>query len=247
MRVALIADIHGNLAALDATLEAIHGEAVDMVVCLGDVAATGPEPCAVLDRLRELACPTVMGNADAELLADPPDLNELDDDSRKIAEISAWATAQFNDRDRDFLHAFQPTMSLDLGAAGLLLCCHGSPRSYDDEIRASTPDEELDFLLANVDARLIAGGHTHTRMLRHWRGREAINPGSVGLAYDHRPDGSVRVPPWAEFAILTASANAISIGFRRVPYDIKATVRAMIENGMPHAEWWSKDWVTGHR
>lgn len=246
MRVALIADIHGNLAALDATLEALQGESVDMVVCLGDVAALGPEPCGVLGRLRELACPSVMGNADAELLA-PLDLNDLDGDARKFAEMSNWAAAQFDEDDRGFVGAFQPTLTIDLGSAGLLLCCHGSPRSYDDVIRASTPDEELDLLLADLDAQIIAGGHTHTRMLRHWRGREVINPGSVGLAYDHRPDGSVRVPPWAEFAILTASANAISIDFRRVPYDIKATVRAMIENGMPHAEWWSKDWVTGHR
>ena len=176
MRVALIADIHGNLAALDATLEALQGESIDMVVCLGDVAATGPEPCAVLDRLRELACPTVMGNADAEFLADPPDLEELDDDSRKIAEISAWASAQFNEDDRGFLSAFQPTLTIDLGSAGLLLCCHGSPRSYDDVIRASTPDEELDLLLADMDAQIIAGGHTHTRMLRHWRGHGGDQP-----------------------------------------------------------------------
>jgi putative phosphoesterase len=245
MRVALISDIHGNLAALDATLEALQGESIDMVVCLGDVAATGPEPCAVLDRLRGLACPTVMGNADAELLAAPRDPGNLDEDSRKIADISAWAAAQFDDDDRTFLCAFQPTLTIDLGSAGLLLCCHGSPRSYDDVIRASTPDEELDFLLANTDAQIIAGGHTHTRMLRHWRSHEVINPGSVGLAYDHRPDGTVRVPPWAEFAILSADAHAVSIAFRRVPYDITATVRAMTENGMPHAEWWAADWVMG--
>ena len=245
MRVALISDIHGNLAALDATLDVLQRESLDMIVCLGDVAATGPEPCAVLNRLRELACPTVMGNADAELLAAPRDLEDLDDDSRKITEISAWAAAQFNEDDRNFLCAFQPTLTIDLGPAGLLLCCHGSPRSYDDIIRSSTPDEELDFLLANADAPIIAGGHTHTRMLRHWRGREVINPGSVGLSYDHRPDGSVRVPAWAEFAILSADGRAVSVDFRRVPYDLAATVRAMTERGMPHAEWWAADWVMG--
>lgn len=245
MRIGLISDIHGNLAALDATLEALQSETIDMFVCLGDVAATGPEPCAVLDRLRGLACPTVMGNADAELLAEPRNLDDLDDDSRKIAEISDWAAAQFDDDDRELLCAFQPTLTIDLGGAGLLLCCHGSPRSYDDIIRASTPDEELDFLLASADAQVIAGGHTHTRMLRHWRGREVINPGSVGLAYDHRPDGVVRVPPWAEFAILTAGTNAVSIDFRRVSYDVASTVRAMTERGMPHAAWWAADWALG--
>ncbi|MDF2762999.1 MAG: metallophosphoesterase [Thermomicrobiales bacterium] len=66
---------------------------------------------------------------------------------------------------------------------------------------------------------------------------------SVGLAYQFFPDGSVRVPPWAEFAMLSeADPGVVSIDFRRVPYDRDATVRAMIECEMPHAAWWTADW-----
>jgi predicted phosphodiesterase len=75
--IALIADIHGNFAALDAVLDALNTEPPDQIVCLGDVAATGPQPQEVLRRLRGLGYPVVMGNADAELLDVAPLLPRL--------------------------------------------------------------------------------------------------------------------------------------------------------------------------
>ena len=65
--IALIADIHGNLPALDAVLEELEREGVDQILCLGDV-AVGPQPTETLERVRELGCPVVMGNWDAYFL-----------------------------------------------------------------------------------------------------------------------------------------------------------------------------------
>jgi putative phosphoesterase len=240
MKIALIADIHGNLAALDAVLAAIAEERPDRTICLGDVAAMGPQPREVLARLRELAIPVVMGNADAELL-DPSPMPDDSADARKIKAMTVWAAAHLDAADRAFLASFQPTLEIALGTRRLL-CCHGSPRIFDDVITATTPDDDLAPLLAGVDADLVAGGHTHVRLLRAFQGRELSNPGSVGLAFELLPDGSVRVPPWAEFAILSSTDDAVSIDFRRVPYDRDATLRAMHEREMPHTEWWSADW-----
>ena len=241
--IALIADIHGNLAALDAVLDALQAEPPDQIVCLGDVAATGPQPHEVLRRLRELGCPMVMGNADAELLDVSFPALETDEDTRRIMDISRWCAAQLDDADRAFLASFQSTVEISLGDEKRLLCCHGSPRSYDDVIVTTTSDDEIDGMMSRQDATIITGGHTHIRMLRAYRGQEIVNPGSVGLAYQFLPDGSVRVPPWAEFAMLSQSdAGAVSVNFRRVPYDRDATVRAMTEHEMPHAAWWAEDW-----
>jgi predicted phosphodiesterase len=242
MKIALIADIHGNLGAFDAVLAEITREQPDQIVCLGDVAAEGPQPHEVLVRLGELGCPVVLGNADAELLDLPAEASAENEDARKILEISRWGAEQLDDADKAFIASFRPIVEIDLGAAGTLLCCHGSPRSFDDVIRATTPDDELTPMMAGTAAMVQAGGHTHIRMLRSWRGREIVNPGSVGLAYQFFPDGSARVPPWAEFAMLTADDGAVSLDFRRVAYDRDATVRAMVERGMPHAAWWSADW-----
>jgi predicted phosphodiesterase len=242
MKIALIADIHGNLAALEAALDAIARERPDRIVCLGDVAATGPQPREVLARLRALACPVVMGNADAELLA-PPTTASTDEDTARVDDIVRWGAAQLDDDDRAFIASFPATVETALGAAGRLLCCHGSPRSYDDIIGPTTPDEALAEMLAGQEAEIIAGGHTHSRLLRAFHDREIVNPGSVGRAYQFFPDGSARVPPWAEFAILTATAQGtLDVEFRRVAYDQAATMRAIVERGMPHAAWWSADW-----
>ncbi|HEX5442031.1 MAG TPA: metallophosphoesterase family protein, partial [Ktedonobacterales bacterium] len=72
-KIAIIADIHGNLPALEAVLAAVAAEGVERIVCLGDVATLGPQPREVIARLRTLGCPVVMGNTDAILLAPQPD------------------------------------------------------------------------------------------------------------------------------------------------------------------------------
>lgn len=184
-----------------------------------------------------------MGNADAELLDGAPPGPETDEESRRLADISRWCAAQLDDADQAFLASFQLTVEISLGEERSLLCCHGSPRSYDDVIVATVPDDALDTMIAGREATVIAGGHTHIRMLRTHREREFVNPGSVGLAYQFFPDGSLRVPPWAEFALLSQTdAGAVNVDFRRVPYDRDATVRAMTDREMPHAAWWAVDW-----
>ncbi|MFN8592252.1 MAG: metallophosphoesterase family protein [Thermomicrobiales bacterium] len=241
MRLALIADIHGNLSALDAVLAALQQERLDTIICLGDVAASGPYPREVLHRLRDLTFPVVMGNADAELLA-PGAMPDESEDERKIKEISRWAADQLDAADRGFIASFRPSVEIDLGPGTRLLCCHGSPRNFNDAILAGTADDDLAAMFVGIGGQIVASGHTHIRMLRSWRDKELVNPGSVGLAYQFKADGAVRVPPWAEFAILAWHDGVTSVDFRRVAYDQDATVRAMTERGMPHATWWSADW-----
>ena len=76
MPYALLADIHGNLPALEAVLEELDGFGIREGIVLGDVAQGGDEPAAVLDRLAELAWPVILGNADHFLLEVPTETNE---------------------------------------------------------------------------------------------------------------------------------------------------------------------------
>lgn len=244
MRVGIIADLHGNVVALDAVLAALRRDGVDRLVCLGDIAA-GPQPRQVLARLRALGCPTAMGNADAELLTPPDPATAADEDARRWADIARWCAGELSADDRATLRGFPPTIEVQLGAAGALLACHGSPRSFDEAIRPTTPDPELDEMLANVAATIVAAGHTHLQGVRRHRDLILLNPGSVGLPLDRLPPASpVRNPPWAEYAVVTAADGALGLDLRRVPFDAARFVDATLASGMPHAAWYVADWET---
>jgi predicted phosphodiesterase len=76
MRIALISDIHGNCFALDTAVADLQVQAVDQIICLGDTLQGGAQPAETAWRLQALACPTVMGNGDAWLLAEENDTAE---------------------------------------------------------------------------------------------------------------------------------------------------------------------------
>jgi predicted phosphodiesterase len=242
MRIALVSDIHGNLVAFNAVLDDLARERIDQLICLGDIAAFGPQPAEVVARLRDLGCPVVMGDTDATLLA--ADAPATDETLRRLQEIDRWGAARLTPTDRDYIGAFPSTLSLTLDTNVSLLCYHGSPRSFKDRIHATTSADELEEMFAGMKARLYAGGHTHIQMLRRHSEAMVLNPGSVGLAYDRLPSpgASVRNPPWGEYAILTAAGARFSVDLRRVPFDVSAPRRAARENDMPYAEWWCAEW-----
>lgn len=230
MRVALISDLHGNLTALETVLEDVRRERPDRVVCLGDVAATGPQPRETVERLRDAGCPVVMGNADDELLR-PLSVAKADDDARKVAEIDRWCSDQLFAEHLDFIRGFQPTLNVSLGPDHTLLCFHGSPRSFDDVIVAATPDGELDRMILGHEATVMAGGHTHEQLLRRHGETTLINPGSVGLG-----------PPVAGYALVSSGDGRLDVEFRRLPLDVGETRRVALDSGMPHARWWAGFW-----
>jgi predicted phosphodiesterase len=221
----------------------LAGEAIDRVVCLGDVAATGPQPRQVVARLRSIGCQVVMGNADAELLTPPAAAADSDDDAGRVAAISRWGAAQLAADDLDYLGSFQPTVTVVLGADVAIHCCHGSPRSFDEPIAATTPAGELDAMLNGVTATIVAAGHTHVQLIRRHREVVLLNPGTVGLACAPLPPaGPTRNVPWAEYAVVSADGGRCGIELRRVPFDLAALTAATRASGMPHAEWWIADW-----
>ena len=243
MQIALISDIHGNLPALKAVLAELKAEGINQVVCLGDVALFGPQPAQVLGLLRELECPVVMGNTDAWALAPRP-IEVRDEDSHRFYEVELWGARQLSPSDLDYVRCFQPTVELPLGRGTKLLCYHGSPRSNADVLLSTTSDDELQPMLSGFQATVMAGGHTHAQMLRRFGKAMLINPGSAGLPIEPAlSTGRVRHPPWAEYAVVAYQAGGLRIEFRRTPFDSAALVQDALACGMPHADWWVRDWT----
>jgi putative phosphoesterase len=238
MRIGLFADIHGNLIAFDTLLAALARMEVNDLICLGDVAALGPQPREVIARLRELRCPVVMGNTDAWLL--DPALAE--GSSTPVLAISEWCKTQLSADDLAYMGTFAPTLARTLPGGAELLCFHGSPRSFDDPITATTPAESLDAMLDGTDAAIMVGGHTHIQMMRRHRGTRIINTGSVGLPGIGAVTPYNRDVHWAEYAVLDADGDHTAITLHRTPLDVAEMIRVSRASDMPEFAWWSSLW-----
>lgn len=237
MRIAVVSDIHGNALALDALLADLSGERIEHGVCLGDAIQGGAQPAAVVARLRELAWPVVMGNADAWLLSGVETGAEGPPSAYQLA-VRDWSLAQLSVDDRAFIAAFRPTVEFDLPGGTPLLCAHGSPKSFDDIILPEMGDAGVLDLLGPTGGAIVCGGHTHTQQFRPLGDRFWFNPGSVGLPFRRDlSDDPSRVGRWAECAVLTVEEDGRTrLEFRRIPYDVERLIESIRASGIPEPE-----------
>jgi predicted phosphodiesterase len=239
MRTALVSDVHGNAVALEAVIADLERDPVDQVVALGDMLQGGPQPAEVADRLVGLGWPVVLGNADAFLL-DPQAGSEPAPEAALAGRV--WSLEQLGAERIEVIRSFVPTVERPLGDGRTLLGFHGSPSSFEDFLLPTTPEGVFRALVEGADAAVLAGGHVHLQFVRRIGDAVFVNPGSVGLSYDHgQPADDFRVDPWAAYAVVSvdAGAGAIEVAFRRVPLDVEAIVAATRASGMPDADTWT--------
>jgi predicted phosphodiesterase len=248
VRLALLSDIHGNLAALDAVLREITAIGVDRTWVLGDHVALGPEPVAVLERLASF--PDVVlsrGNTDRHVVdgdLPPPTVKDAQRDAAlvpRVAEAAAsfgWTRGMLTAAGRlDQLAALPLELRAELPDGTRLLGVHASPGRDDGPgLRPDQPDEELDRLLSDAAADLVVTGHTHVHLDRSHRGARLFNLGSVALP----PPAELR----ASYAILDADTQAYRLERRLVAYDHGA-VRAAIARAAPPGAPWQAGFYVG--
>jgi predicted phosphodiesterase len=237
MRWAILSDIHGNLPALEAVLQAIEAESIEHVVQLGD-ALSGPLwPAETADRLMTLDWPAIAGNHERQVLTLL--LERMGPTDRHAAE-------RLNESQRAWMRALPATRWLD----DAVFCCHGTPASdlvYLMEtvtpafgqhgskgIRAASAAEMTERLGTTV-APVVLCGHSHVPRLVRVGATLVVNPGSVGLqAYDddlpHRHDVETG-SPLARWAVLERRAGGFGVALRATPYDHERAARQAEANG----------------
>jgi len=218
VRVAVLSDIHGNLPALEAVLEAVARESPGLVVVCGDV-ASGPLPVETLDLMMDVRDAKFLhGNADRSLVS-------AYDGAPKPAlpgPAADWAASQLSRTHRDFLASFPDTVRLEIDGLGRVLFCHGSPRSDLEIMTAATPEARMLEFIAGVNADVVVCGHTHMQFDRQVGGVRVVNPGSVGMPYG---------AGGAHWAMLGPD-----VAFRRTSYDPEAAARRIRQSSWPGAE-----------
>jgi predicted phosphodiesterase len=236
MRYLILSDIHSNLTALNAVVDAAEGR-WQKAVCLGDLVGYGPDPNGVIDRIQELGAVTIRGNHDKAIagLMEGEEFNP-------IAQFAVqWSRDQLRPENRTYLEELpQGPHSIENFSI-----VHGA--LHDEDEYVVTPALAVDGLLS-APTPLTFFGHTHIQGGFTYRDdnigvlhmkpatgkhfatltleegtRYLLNPGSIGQPRD----GDSR----AAFAIFDKDKSLVE--FWRVPYDIEAVQQQMTREGLP--------------
>lgn len=223
MRLALLADIHGNLPALEAALAEIETLRPDLLVVAGDIVDGGPDSAACWRRVKSLGCPVIRGNHERYVFDYGTPRADPAWSSPQFAPLR-FARAELDDGEVAGLAALPPHWSDP--AWPELLVVHASLRGDNDSIFPYTPDVLLEPMFPGLDpaVKLIVRGHNHVCSTREWAGRRIVTTGSVGLPQDGNPA--------AQFLLLERGAGGEwTARHRAVRYDVGATLRRFRESG----------------
>mgnify|MGYP001215447395 CR=1 FL=1 len=243
MKIAAIADIHGNIDALEAVLADIEQHQPDLIVNLGD-SLSGPLAAGeTAARLLSLRLTTVRGNHDRALV------------DRPFEDMGDWEKPIFGELSDEHLQWIRDMPSAAVVAQEVYLC-HATPKNDEvmwleellDNGRFTLRGQtEIEALAAGVTYPLILCGHSHVaRSVMLADGRLIVNPGSVGcpgFAYhvpvDHKLETAT---PFACYALIEKTEMGWTPTFRQVRYDTSRMVKMARERGY---EDWASVLATG--
>jgi len=212
MRIGIIADVHANLPALEAVLEALEAANVDTYLCAGDLVGYGPWPNECVERVAALPGLCVAGNHD--LIA----TGRLGDGRcEPLARTTlAWTREHLGSDARAYLEALPLSARLDD-----VLLAHGSPEDPERALTAARAEEALESL--DPDVRVLVVGHTHRPLSVSAGSARLLNPGAVGQSRELRVRARALVLDRA-----TGDAR-----FLAVRYDTARVRRALAVAGLP--------------
>jgi putative phosphoesterase len=222
-KIGLLADIHGNLPALNAVLRDGEERGVTTYLNAGDNLGNGPMSVDIMERLAVPNIINIKGNYDQTILdvisGEGKETRDHKDPKRTIDEITS---KYLPDEWAERLGGWGDEARLRIGGKDVLLT-HASPSSSIEKVDDSTEGSRLISLARMARADIVIFGHSHVRFDREIEGVHFINPGSVG-----RPsDGD----PRASYAIWDTEEGTVE--FRRLPYPINDLLDRMVDAGLP--------------
>jgi predicted phosphodiesterase len=229
VRIAVVSDIHGNRTAFEAVLADLRQTAPDLILHGGDLADGGASPVEIVDRVRDLGWPGVVGNTD-EMLFRPESLTEFASQLPKLqpmfATIGEMAAATREALGEERLGWLRELPRMQVRAPMALV--HASPGSPWRAPAPEASDAELESVYAPLGQPVAVYGHIHRSYIRSVNGMAVVNTGSVSMSYD----GDRR----AAYLLLDGSSPTI----RRVEYAVDREVKALAGCSLPHSDWVAK-------
>lgn len=218
MKLAIVSDVHGNLAALDSVIKDLADVKPDLIVHGGDLALNGPRPAECVDRIRELGWPGIVGNTDQALWTLPETLPE---GARHIFGVMAAATTIMLGSER---LAWLRALQLEWRDGDRVALVHAVPGDTWKVVEPDAPDAAIHDIYGPLRAMLAVYCHIHKPFVRHLGAFTLANSGSVGMPFD----GDTR----SSYLLITDGKPAI----RRVAYDIESHVADVERSGYPTSQ-----------
>ncbi len=221
--LAVIADIHGNLPALEAVLADLARVRPDRIVVAGDFVNRGPQGRAVLERLAPLGYPAISGNHDTWLVA----LARGELVPRDWG--SAWTTPvrlaleELTPEWLAWLEALPFSLRVELPGAAPIRLVHGSPRHSREGMGRLRADAEVAEALAGVEERTVIGAHIHYPHERMVAGTHVVVVGAVGCPFN----GDVN----AQYGLFRWDGVMWRFEHRSIPYDHEPLYQAWRDGG----------------
>jgi putative phosphoesterase len=225
MRIAIVSDVHGNLTALDAVIADIQRRAPDRVLHGGDLVLMGAQPEQVVDRIRELEWPGVLGNTD-ELLWRPEEQARQERLAPKLTEQLRLMFQDYAPATCELLGEERVAWLRDLpreARVDSLAIVHAAPGDLWRAPMPTAPDRELSLTYRPLAANVAVYGHIHRPFVRPMTGMTIANCGSVGMPWDRDPRASY---------LLIDEGNPRLV---RVAYDIERETTVMRRGHYPDA------------
>lgn len=212
MRIAVISDIHANLIALQEVLKDIEQEKCEHIVCLGDLILAGPQPISITDFVMQQEWTIIQGNTDKLIAEYSPEILEMLKEKYPVMANAIVDDMNYvTEENQKYLQELPAQLEADIEGVKVLFV-HGSPRANNEDILPNRPLEEIEEIIAGVDADLILCGHTHIPCgYQTTKKQTVVNVGSVG-----RP---MTPTPLACYAVIDFENGVFNIRHKFVDYD----------------------------
>ncbi|MBB6332759.1 putative phosphodiesterase [Chryseobacterium sediminis] len=232
IQIAVFSDVHGNLPALEVVLKDIEKRGIRQKFCLGDLVDFAPWGNEVIEKIKSLNIPCLMGNHDERIAFDIPVVplskhSEEETNARFIA--IAHSKKHITEENKKFLSElpFHLKLNYKVGKKHWnIQLVHSGLESNDTYLYESERDEVFEDMLKDSGADVVAMGHTHLSFKKQFENNGwAVNCGSVGRSKEENR--------LASYVIFTLDEEKITPEIIQLPYPIDETARGIKESGIP--------------
>ena len=223
MRIAILADVHGNLPALESVVSELVPFHPNRILVAGDLVG-GPQTNECIYLLRDLGATMILGNSDINLLRHIQHAAPEAWYTHPQFVLRRWNAKNLSDENFQFLSKCPEQRVISFREADAIRLVHGSPRSPDEGIYPALDPRLLEQALNGIAEPVLVCGHTHEPWIRPVGKKLAVNPGAVGCP--------VNGETGAQYACLELEGQHWQAELFNAAYDLSQAKKAFLKSGL---------------